>query len=298
MFDPQKVRLAIAPIGWTNDDLPDLGAANTFAQCVSEMALAGFAGCELGGRFPQDVDVLSQALSLRSLQVVNAWFSTCFTSRPPGETYAAFTKQAVKLRALGAGVIGVSEQGNSIQGRQDRPILENKPVFSEAEWDCVCQGLNTCGRIAHEHGIALAVHHHMGTGVQTGSEIDRLMRQTDPDLVGLLYDTGHLAFSGEDLLEVLQRHAGRLRHVHLKDVRSDVLARVLPEQMSFLDAVRAGVFTVPGDGSIDFVPIFQALAAIGYSGWLVVEAEQDPAKADPLLYAMKARAYIRTSAGL
>jgi inosose dehydratase len=229
---------------------------------------------------------------------VNAWFSTCFTSRPPEETYAAFTRQVEKLEALGAGVIGVSEQGNSIQGRQDRPILENKPVFSEAEWDCVCQGFNACGSIASDHGLQLTVHHHMGTGVQTGPEIDRLMRQTDPALVGLLYDTGHLAFSGEDLLAVLHRHAGRIRHVHLKDVRSDVLARVLPEQMSFLDAVRAGVFTVPGDGSIDFVPIFQALAAIGYSGWLVVEAEQDPAKADPLLYAMKARAYIRTSAGL
>ena len=238
MFDPQKVRLAIAPIGWTNDDLPDLGAENTFAQCVSEMALAGFAGCELGGRFPQDIDVLRQALSLRQLQVCNAWFSTFFTSRPPEETYTAFTEQVRKLKTLGAGVIGVSEQGNSIQGRQDCAILEHKPAYSEKEWDSVCQGFNTCGRIAREHGLTLAVHHHMGTGLQTGPEIDRLMQQTDPDRVGLLYDTGHLAFSGEDLLDVLRRHAGRIRHVHLKDVRSEVLAQVLPEQMSFLGAVR------------------------------------------------------------
>ncbi|MDW7659628.1 MAG: myo-inosose-2 dehydratase [Bacillota bacterium] len=298
MLDPLKIRLAIAPIGWTNDDLPDLGAENTFAQCVSEMALAGFAGCELGSRFPQDISVLHQALSLRNLQVCNAWFSTFFTSRPPEETYAAFTRQVLKLKALGAGIIGVSEQGNSIQGRQDRPILEHKPVFSEAEWESVCRGFDNCGQIARDHGLFLTVHHHMGTGIQSGSEIDRLMQETDPERVGLLYDTGHLAFSGENPLEVLRRHAGRIRHVHLKDIRGAVLARVLPEQMSFLGAVRAGVFTVPGDGSIDFAPIFHELESISYSGWLVVEAEQDPAKADPLLYAMKARSYIREAAGL
>jgi inosose dehydratase len=298
MFDSARVHLAIAPIGWTNDDLPDLGAENTFAQCVSEMALAGFTGCELGGRFPEDVVTLKKALELRRLQVCNAWFSTFFTRCPPEETIAAFTRHVLRLKALGAKIIGVSEQGHSIQGRQDLPILENKPVYTEAEWASVCRGFDTCGRIARASGLTLTVHHHMGTGIQTAAEIDRLMSQTDPELVGLLYDTGHLAFAGADLLDILRRHIARIRHVHLKDVRKNILERVQAEHMSFLGAVRAGVFTVPGDGSIDFMPVFRQLADAGYAGWLVVEAEQDPALADPLLYAIKARTYIRTATGL
>ncbi len=146
--------------------------------------------------------------------------------------------------------------------------------------------------------MTLTYHHHMGTGVQSAEEIDRLMGMTEPRLLSLLYDTGHLTFSGEDPLAVLERHAARVRHVHLKDVRKEVLERVKPERMSFLQAVKQGVFTVPGDGSVDFPPVFQLLEKTGYRGWYVVEAEQDPARANPFEYAVMARKFIREKTGL
>jgi inosose dehydratase len=194
--------------------------------------------------------------------------------------------------------VGVSEQGNSIQGRLDLPILRNKPVYTPAQWELVVRGFNEMGRIARDMGMSFTCHHHMGTGVQTVEEIDRLMAETDPELVFLLFDTGHLTFAGIDYLPVLKKHIGRIRHVHLKDVRLAVQRKVEQDGLSFLDAVRAGVFTVPGDGDVDFRPLFQVLEDSGYEGWVVVEAEQDPAKADPLEYAIKARKYIAEATGL
>ncbi|HBP38233.1 MAG TPA: myo-inosose-2 dehydratase [Clostridiales bacterium] len=298
MFDPRKIKLGIAPIGWCNDDMPDLGAENTFEQTVSEMALAGFQGCEIGNKYPRDAAVLKHKLDVRGLQVCNAWFSSLLTAGPYEDTIEAFIRQRDFLHALGASVIGVSEQGNSIQGRQDLAILSRKVSYTEQQWELIARGFNEMGALAREKDMCLAVHHHMGTGVQTGEEIDRLLALTDPGLVFLLFDTGHLVFAGEDPLVVLRKHAGRIRHVHLKDIRTDVLRAVQARQMSFLDAVRAGVFTVPGDGSIDFRPILAALAAAGYEGWLVVEAEQDPAQANPFEYACLARRDIKTITGL
>ena len=291
------IRLAIAPIGWTNDDLPELGGEIPFEQCVSEMALAGFSGSELGNKYPKDPKVLGKALSLRGLTVCNAWFSSFLTIRPYREVEAEFIKHRDFLRALGAGIIGAAEQGHSIQGK-DMPVFGAKPVFTDGEWDRLCDGLNRLGRKAAEKGMRLTYHHHMGTGVQSAEEIDRLMESTDPALLGLLYDTGHLVFSGEDHLAVLKKWIGRIGHVHLKDMRPAVRKKALKEKWSFLRAVKEGVFTVPGDGSVDFEPVFDILKKAGYSGWWVVEAEQDPAKANPLEYALKARNYIREKAGI
>jgi inosose dehydratase len=299
MFEKRKPRLGIAPIAWTNDDMPELGGGNTFAQCISEMALAGYEGSELGNKYPRDPALLSKALRLRNLRICNAWFSTFFTDgSDPEATFTAFIAQRDFLHAMGAELVGVCEQGGSVQGRRDIPVFGGKPRFSDAQWKSLCAGLERLGKLAAEKGMRIAFHHHMGTGVQTGDEIDRLMEGTDPGLVGLLFDSGHLAFSGEEPLAVLRKHLSRVRHVHLKDIRSRTLERARLENMSFLDAVRAGVFTVPGDGMIDFMPIFIELDAAGYGGWMVVEAEQDPALADPLEYAMKARKYIREKTGL
>lgn len=294
----KPVRLAIAPIAWTNDDLPELGGGNTFEQCISEMALAGFEGSEVGNKYPKDPQVLKHHLDLRGLTICNAWFSSFLTTRPYAEVEKAFLAHRDFLHAVGARVIGAAEQGHSIQGKQDVPILEGKPRFSEEEWKLLADGLNRLGERAREKEMTLTYHHHMGTGVQTSDEIDRLMEMTDPALLSLLYDTGHLVFSGEDYQAVLKRHMTRVRHVHLKDVRRPVLERVRTEKMSFLGAVKAGVFTVPGDGSIDFAPVFRMLRAGKYRGWMVVEAEQDPAVANPFEYALKARRFIREEAGL
>lgn len=297
MLDKNKVKLGIAPIAWTNDDMPDLGAENTFEQCVSEMALAGFTGCEVGNKYPRDTAVLKKALELRGMQICNAWFSSFLTTKPYEEVEKDFIEHITFLKEMGAKVVGMSEQGHSIQGT-DKPIFEAKYVMNDEEWDTLCTGINKLGKVAKDMGIKLCFHHHMGTVVQTEEEIDRLMANTDPELFGLLFDCGHLAYCGEDYMSVLNKYADHIRHVHLKDIRPEKVEQVKREHLSFLQGVRLGTFTVPGDGVIDFKPIFDVLEKTGYEGYVLVEAEQDPAIANPLEYAIKARKYIAEKAGL
>ncbi len=292
------VKLGIAPIAWTNDDMPDLGAENTFEQCVSEMALAGFTGSEVGNKYPRDTKVLKKALDLRGMSIASAWFSTFLTTKPYEETEKGFIEFMNFLFDMGARHINVAEQGHSVQGMLDTPVLSGKPSFTDEEWDKLNEGLNKLGKLAKEKGMKMCYHHHMGTGVQTFEEIDRMMENTDPEYVYLLFDTGHLTFSDVDPEKVLTKYIDRIGHVHLKDIRKDVFALVKKDDMSFLDAVRAGVFTVPGDGMIDFKPLFDILNENKYEGWYIVEAEQDPAKANPLEYAIKARKFIKENAGL
>lgn len=298
MLDKNKVSLGIAPIGWTNDDMPDLGKENTFEQTVSEMALAGFTGSEVGSHYPADPKVLKKALDLRGMTICNQWFSSFLISRPYEETEEAFRKQCDFLTQVGAKCIGVSEQSYSIQGMLDRPIQEGKYVMNDEEWDLLTEGLNKLGQIAKEKGMVLTFHHHMGTVVQTEEEIDRFMASVDPELVFLLFDSGHLSFAGIDPEKVLRKYVNRVRHVHLKDLRKNVVEQSRNEKWSFLKGVREGTFTVPGDGDVDFAPIFKILEEADYKGWVVVEAEQDPAKANPFEYAMKARKYIAEHTGL
>ena len=264
MFDSNHVFLGIAPIGWCNDDMPELGGENTFQQTVSEMALAGFTGCEIGNKYPKDPAELKKALDLRGMRIASRWYSS------------------------------------SIQGKMDVPVLTggHKHVMDDAEWKLLCDGLNKLGKIAADRGFKLCFHHHMGTVVQTSEETDRMMANTDPRYVFLCYDTGHFTFAGEDPLAMLKKYVDRVGHVHLKDMRLPVVEEARKNDWSFLQAVRNGAFTVPGDGDVDFDPVFKVLADAGYQGWLLVEAEQDPAKANPLEYAMKARKYIREHTGL
>lgn len=297
MLDKNKVKLGIAPIAWTNDDMPDLGAENTFEQCVSEMALAGYTGCEVGNKYPKDPATLHRYLDIRGLEICNQWFSSFLISKPYEETEKAFIEQCRFLKAMGAKIIGASEQSYSIQGT-DKPVFEEKHVMNDREWDLLCDGLNKLGRVAKDFGISLTFHHHMGTVVQTAEEIDRMMAGTDPEYFSLLFDSGHLAYCGQDYLAVLKKYVGRVKHVHLKDIRPEVVQKVKNEHLSFLQGVRAGAFTVPGDGAIDFAPIFDILASADYSGYVLVEAEQDPAIANPFEYAVKARNYIREKAGI
>lgn len=298
MLNKDKVFLGIAPIGWTNDDMPDLGKENTFEQTVSEMALAGFNGSEVGSHYPTDPTILKKALDLRGLTICNQWFSSFLISRPYEETEAAFIKQCDFLRQVGAKCIGVSEQSYSIQGMLDHPIQEGKYLMNDQEWELLTTGLNKLGKIAKEKGMVLTFHHHMGTVIQTEEEIDRFMGSVDPELVYLLFDSGHLSFAGIDPEKILRKYVKRVRHVHLKDLRKDVVERSREEKWSFLKGVREGTFTVPGDGDVDFGPIFKILEEAGYEGWVVVEAEQDPARANPLEYATKARKYIAEKTGL
>lgn len=299
MFDKNKVKLGIAPIAWTNDDMPDLGKENTFEQCVSEMALAGFTGSEVGNKYPKDPEVLKKALELRGVEICNQWFSSFLITKPFEEVEKEFRAQLAFLKAMGAKVIGASEQSYSVQGQMDTPVFGHKYEMNDEEWDTFCTGMNKLGKIAkEEYGIALTFHHHMGTVVQSLAEVDRMMENTDPEYVSLLFDTGHFTYCGEDPLEVVKKYVHRIKHVHLKDIRPEVVEQVKKENMSFLAGVRAGAFTIPGDGSINYDPIFKVLEDAGYEGYMVVEAEQDPAKANPLEYAIRARKFIAEKTGL
>ncbi|MCU4986408.1 myo-inosose-2 dehydratase [Bacillus cereus] len=298
MFKEHTIKLGIAPIAWTNDDMPELGAENTFEQCISEMALAGFNGSEVGNKYPRNTVVLKKSLELRNLEIASAWFSTFLTTKPLEETVQEFIKHRDFLHDMGAKVIVVSEQGHSIQGLMDVPLFQNKPVFTDEEWDKLVGGLHHLGKLAQEKGLHIVYHHHMGTGVQTTAEIEKLMDITDPNLVSLLFDTGHLVFSGEEPLYILKKYLPRIKHVHLKDIRKEVVDAVKENELSFLQAVKNGAFTVPGDGVIVFDEVFTILANSDYKGWFVVEAEQDPALANPFEYALKARKFIQEKAGL
>jgi len=298
MLDKNKVKLGIAPIAWTNDDMPDLGKENTYEQCISEMALAGFTGCEVGNKYPRnDMDFLKKSLKLRNMQICNAWFSAFLTTKPYEEVEKEFIEHITFLKEMGAKVVGISEQGHSIQGT-DKSIFDDKYIMNDEEWDMLCTGVNKLGKVAKDMGITLTFHHHMGTVVQTAAEIDRLMENTDPELFNLLFDSGHLAYCGEDYMYILKKYINRIKHVHLKDIRPEVIEKVKNEHLSFLQGVRLGTFTVPGDGAIDFKPIFDVLDENGYEGYVLVEAEQDPAIANPFEYALKARKYINEVSGL
>jgi inosose dehydratase len=298
VFRRDRVFLGITPTGWTNDDMPTLGDDIAFEQCVSEMALAGYEGCSVGHNFPTDPSELRAALELRGLRVSEPWHSTYFTvNEMEGQTVEGFKRQMAFIGEMGGTDIGLAELGRAVH-QQPVALKPNKPIYSDEQWKRLTDGLERLGQLATDEGMRLCYHHHMGTGVQTRAEVDRLMAATDPDHVHLLLDTGHLYWSGDDPLELARDHADRIKHVHLKDIRDEVMAEADATGRSFLDGMRKGVFTVPGDGAIDFEPILRALADAGFEGWLMVEAEQDPAMAHPLTYAIKAREYLREVAGL
>ena len=299
MLDPKKVRLGICPIGWSNDDMWDLGDENTFQQCISEMKLAGFDGCEVGHKYPEDKTVLKHMLDARNLTIASKWFSSFLVDKPYEEVEAEFIKELDYLSYVGATAINVSEQSGSIQGQLDTPVLDDKKrVLTDEEWDRFTTGLNKLGKIAADRGFKLCFHHHMATVVQTFEETKRLMDNTDPRYVYLCFDTGHFTFSKEDAVKAAKEFGPRIGHVHLKDIRPDMMEKAYAEGFKFRKAVLEGCFTIPGDGCVDYPGVFKALHDAHYEGWFIVEAEQDPAKANPLEYAKMAREYIKKTAGI
>jgi len=298
MLKKDRVKLGIAPIGWTNDDIPELGGQNTFEHCISEMALAGFTGCEIGTKYPSDPQVLKKALDLRGLVICSQWYSTELVTRPCAEIEKEFRAKLAFLRAVGASIIGPSEQTRSCQGNEHIGVQAGKALFSNDEWKTMIEGYNRLGKIAKKEGFKLCMHHHMGTGVQTPEETERFLNDTNPDTVFLTYDTGHFSYNGSDPVKQLSKFISRVGHVHLKDLRQKVQAVAMKEDWPFIKAVREGIFTVPGDGHVDFPSVFVILDKAGYEGWIVVEAEQDPDKANPFEYALKARAYIEKHTNL
>jgi inosose dehydratase len=285
-----SVCLGISPIGWSNDDLPELGGDTPLDTCLAEAHEAGFEGIELGHKFPRDPAILRPLLAYHGLRLISGWYSGRLLERSVGEELEAVEPHRALLAAMGCTVLVYAETTGGIAGDRTRPLSSRPSLLDEGWRDFGIRLTELADRLA-ERGIRLAYHHHMGTVVETADEIGRLMGSTGAS-VGLLLDTGHLAFAGVDPANIAWRHRLRINHVHCKDVRPGVLARARAANQSFLDAVLDGVFTVPGDGAIDFAAVLTALKAADYRGWLVVEAEQDPAKAPPLVNARRGFAHL------
>jgi inosose dehydratase len=288
------VRIGINPITWSNDDLPELGGETPLETCLAETRQAGYAGIELGNKFPRRADALRPLLARHDLALVSGWYSGALLTRSAAEEIAAIEDHLALLAVLGCNVLIFAETTGSVAGAR-ATALSRRPRLAEGDWKDFTAKLTAIAEHLAGRGVAMAFHHHMGTVIETDSEIDRLMAMTG-NSVGLLLDTGHLVYAGGDPLAVARRHLARINHVHCKDVRRNVLERVRARDSSFLDAVLDGVFTVPGDGSIDYAPLFAVLKQANYQGWLVVEAEQDPAKAHPLTYARMGYDYLHRTA--
>ncbi|HUN40387.1 MAG TPA: myo-inosose-2 dehydratase [Acetobacteraceae bacterium] len=279
------VRLGTNPIAWSNDDLRALGGATPLETCLAEARQAGFAGIELGHKFPRTVPELRAVLAKHDLALVSGWYSAALLERDAAAEMVAMRPHLDLLKALGCGVLILAETSNAVHGDRAVP-LSRRPVLAGSDWPRFGERLTALAEMAAAEGLATAYHHHMGTVVQSAEDIERLIAATGPGLK-LLLDTGHATFAGADPVALARRFRGRIAHVHCKDVRRDMLRQARRADWSFLDAVVAGVFTVPGDGMVDFAAVLRELP--GYDGWLVIEAEQDPEKANPLQYATMGR---------
>jgi inosose dehydratase len=287
-------KLGIHPINWVGEDVKEHGDDTTFEQILGDIEALGLTGTEMGRKFPTDPAVLKQQLSKRGIRLVSQWKSVLFSDPAYREDeLRAYRKHAQFLQQMGGSVISTCEVGGSLHFDPRRSPYEKEVLrFDEAAWQHLADGLNSAGAIAREYGLKLTYHHHGGTAVEQPDEIDRLMELTDPALVYLLYDTGHAYYGGADPLTLLRKHYGRIAYIHLKDIRREVLDQARMEKADFVTCIRKGVFTVPGDGCLDFASIFDELLTRGYSGWAMLEGEQDPAVRPAYEYAKKSLQYI------
>ena len=288
------IRIGANPIGWSNDDLQDIGAHISLETCLEQAQAIGFEGMELGHKFPRNAPDLKKALAPYNMACVGGWHSLSLLERGAEEEFEAALAHRELLKAMGTPVFIVAETSNAIHGLRDMP-LSKRPHLQEADWQIFGARMTRLADLLQQEGLQLAYHHHMGTVVQSAGDIDAFMASTGPS-VHLLLDTGHATWGGDDPARLAQRYHDRISHVHVKDVRPDIMVQAGEEDWSFLDAVLGkadafGIYTVPGDGMVDYTRFFKAL--VPYSGWVIVEAEQDPLKADPVLYATKGITHLR-----
>ena len=278
-----KLRLGMSPISWSNDDLPQLGGDTPLDVCLSETREAGFVGTETGGKFPKQADALAGVLADHDLALVSGWYSGTLINNDLESELDRIADQLALFKAVGASVIVYGETYETVQNRQERPLC-SRPKLDDFDVAAYGRRLTALAEHCAGEGVPLTFHHHMGTAVETEAELDAVMNATG-EAVGLLLDTGHLVFAGGDNAAVIAKHGKRINHFHTKDIRADVLAGIDRNAESFLDCVLKGVFTVPSDGMIDYDDIMKRLFDVGYEGWVIIEAEQDPARANPLEYA-------------
>ena len=278
-----SVKLGIAPIAWSNDDMPELGGETSLEQCLDEASQAGFIGIESGGKFPKTSKELLPKLNNYNLNLCSGWYGGNLRQNSTNEEKQLIRGQLDLFKDCNAPCIVFAEVSGSIQGDPNRK-LSTRPQMDNEEWDSFCNKLSEMGKFLEGEGMPLAYHHHMGTVIETHEDTIRLLENTD-DSVKLTLDTGHMLFAQGNSKKILEDFSSRIIHIHCKDIRKNVLDNSLENDLSFRGAFLDGAFTVPGDGCIDYKPLFDILKIKNYSGWLVVEAEQDPAKANPFKYA-------------
>ncbi|HIY70140.1 myo-inosose-2 dehydratase [Luteimonas sp. MJ293] len=278
-----SIRFGVSPIAWSNDDMPELGSDTPLDSILADIRDVGFDGVELGGRFPRDANVLQPLLQGYGLDLIGGWYSGALLERDAQAEIAAMQPYLKLLEAMGSTAVVFAETSNAVHGRRDVP-LSGTPQLDEVEWIQFGARMTEVAGYVRSRGLRFAYHHHLGTVVERGEDLDALLRHTGQE-VGLTLDTGHAALGGIDYLRIIREHPARIAHVHCKDVRRATFERLRDGGASFLDGVLGGMFTVPGDGGLDYREVMQALKAIGYEGWIVIEAEQDPALAPPRQYA-------------
>ena len=274
------IRIGANPICWTNDDMVELGDNISLEQCLSEARDIGLEGLEKGHKMPDTAPELKARLAEYGLVFISGWFSTFLLQRDAEAEFEAGLEGLRMRKEAGAKVLVTCECTRTVHGTRSAP-LSARPVMTEDEWAIFLPRMTRFAELVRDFGLQLVYHHHMGTVVQTEAEVDRLMAGTG-EAVKLLLDTGHITWAGGDPVRVARKHADRIGHIHAKDVRPAVAARARAGNWSFLDSVLEGVYTVPGDGQVDYVNLFKAMR--DYSGWVVIEAEQDPEKANPKTY--------------
>jgi inosose dehydratase len=278
-----SIRFGVSPIAWINDDMPELGADTPLERVLSDAGEVGFVGIELGGKFPRDPAVLKPLLLEYGLDLVGGWYSGALLQRSAQEEIAALQVHLGLLKAMGCSVFIFAETSNAIHGDRDRSLADT-PRLSDTNWRSFGAALTEVADYIQAEGMRFAYHHHLGTVVEGPEDLRKFLGATGSS-VGLTVDTGHAALGGIDPVELIRDHPARVSHVHCKDVRQNIFERVTAAGESFLEGVLAGMFTVPGDGRLDYGAVMTALADIEYSGWIIVEAEQNPASADPRRYA-------------
>jgi inosose dehydratase len=277
-----SIRFGVSPIAWINDDMPELGGDTPLERVFAEARDIGFSGIELGGKFPRNPPTLAALLARFKLALVGGWYSASLLTRSAREEIAALQTHLDLLEALNCRVFIQAETSNAIHGDRGRP-LSATPRMDRKDWAPFGAKLTEVADYVASRGLRFAYHHHLGTVVESTQDLERFIEATGPS-VGLTIDTGHAALGGVDPLAFIQAHPQRVAHVHCKDIRRQVFDNLKSGGGSFLHGVLDGMFTVPGDGDLDFGKVMSALASIGYSGWIIVEAEQDPASADPRRY--------------
>ena len=289
-----SIKLGIATIAWSNDDMPELGGETTLEQCLSEASKAGFTGIEFGGKFPKNSKELIPKLEKENLHLCSGWYGASLLKNTPKEEFELMREQMDLFKDCKSPCMVFAEVTNSVQGDPKTP-LSKKPKLSEDEWKLLIPRINEISKMMIDENMPLAYHHHMGTVIETEDETKRLIESTS-DSVKLLIDTGHMLFAGGNSIKLTEDFMERIIHVHCKDIRKDVLKKSLKNDSTFRQAFLDGAFTVPGDGCIDYKPFLTVLKNRNYEGWLVVEAEQDPAKANPFKYAKIGYNYLSKTA--